>query len=359
MNFTTNAKILAAHLAILKLSTAAKNKNMPILGCVLVKVEGSVATLATTDLDTTTAATVFAHDTFDGAICIPVKAFVDALKGVVKGDVKIERTAGFKVRLTHDAGESVLLALSADEFPALKTTPELGIKLNPARFRDALNATLYAASKDETRYNLNGVFVDANNMVATDGHRMVRVQGETGFTGESILPRKGLEILTRVLAKAVDPLLTNDRTTNVNENHQHFKCGAFAIAMRLVDGQFPNYQQVIPKLNDKSVSFDHAVLLAALKRCDRNTFAPCKITMALETGVVFSQVNPDTGENKINVVAVATHPFEIALNASYLYEAIENSTSGVVTLRMSDNLSPILVESGLTGTVAVIMPIRL
>ena len=357
MQVTLNAKAMSDALSILKMSIAAKHKTIPILGHVLISVQNGIASFSTTDLDNAVTWTVDAGaDAADGACTVPHKALVDALKGL-KGSVKLESLSGFRLTVAHASGESVLQTQSADDYPCLRAAPAMDLTLDVVRFRAALDATAYAASCDETRYELNGVFMDADNTVATDGRRLVRMQGATGFVGDgSILPSKGLAILSKVIAKAPGVL----QASGVVENFHTFSVGAFTVSMRAVAGQFPNYQRVIPKLQDKGATFDRALLLDVLKRCDRKQYALVKITFTPDAPAKFSQVSPDRTETSTQVACTASHDLEIGLNAAYFLESIEESTSGdTVTIRMTDPLSPILITSGMVGTVCVVMPMRL
>jgi DNA polymerase-3 subunit beta len=203
-------------------------------------------------------------------------------------------------------------------------------------------------------------------MVATDGHRLVRV--ERTFEGAStfalkapvILPRKGLGELRRILGEQTD-----DKTVDLGfkDNHAVLRRGNTLLGMRLVDGQFPDYKQVIPKLADKIVRIARQDLVDGLKRVSvlaQDRMQPVKLALTKDQLVV-SCTNPDAGEISDDVpVEYAGQPIEVAFNARYLIEALQSLDDKNVLLKLIDNLSPgLLVGVDEPRHLCVVMPMRL
>jgi DNA polymerase-3 subunit beta len=238
---------------------------------------------------------------------------------------------------------------------------------------DMVEKTLYAASTDETRYNLNGVFFEPPTssegpltMVATDGHRLVRVErtfeGASSFRlkGPVILPRKGLSELRRVIDSG-----DSDASIELgfHDNHAVVKKGNTLLGMRLVEGQFPDYKQVIPKLADKIVRVTRTELVESLKRVSvlsLDKMQPVKLAIAKDQLVV-SCTNPETGEISDDVpVEYAGQSLEVAFNARYLVEALASLDDRNVLVKVTDNLSPgLLVGVDEPRHLCVVMPMRL
>jgi DNA polymerase III subunit beta len=217
---------------------------------------------------------------------------------------------------------------------------------------------------------LGGGSVDGPlTMVATDGHRLVRI--ERSFEGASafarslkapaILPRKGLGELRRILGSDA----SDEKTVELGfkENHAVVRRGATVLGMRLVDGQFPDYKQVIPKLADKIVRVARQDVVDSLKRVSvlaQDRMQPVKLTLTKDQLVV-SCTNPDAGEISDDVpVEYAGQGLEVAFNARYLIEALQSLDDKNVLLKLTDNLSPgLLVGVDEPRHLCVVMPMRL
>ncbi len=358
-----------------------RKNTMPILSHVLLDAsarEGGRLTLAATDLDVGVRTERACEVIAPGAVTIPARALADMVRELPGPDVTLKRLPNQHVEVKSGRTRARLLALSADEFPSLPPYNEASfVSLDTTLLLDMVDKTLYAASQDETRYNLNGVLFEPPStaegpltMVATDGHRLVRI--ERTFEGASqfnlkapvILPRKGLGELRRILGDAAAEK-DGDKTVELGfkDNHAVLRRGLTLLGMRLVDGQFPDYKQVIPKLADKIVRIARQDLADSLKRVSvlaSDRMQPVKLALNKDQLVV-SCTNPDAGDISDDVpVEYAGQPIEVAFNARYLLEALQSLDDKNVLLKLIDNLSPgLLVGVDEPRHLCVVMPMRL
>ena len=355
-----------------------RKNTMPVLSHVLLDAGVDAAgngrlQLTATDLDVGVKASRPCEVVTPGAVTIPARALADMVRVLPGPDVVLKRLPNQHVEVKSGRTKARLMALSAEEFPTLPAYETAHfVAVDNTLLVDMVDKTLYAASTDETRYNLNGVFFEPPTtaegpltMVATDGHRLVRVErtfaGANGFRlkGPVILPRKGLNELKRVLDGADGETVE----LGFHDNHAVVRKGNTLLGMRLVEGQFPDYKQVIPKLADKVVRLSRQDLVDSLKRVSvlaQDKMQPVKVTLGRDQLLV-SCTNAETGEISDDVpVEYAGASIDVAFNARYLVEALASLDDKNVLLKVTDNLSPgLLVGVDEPRHLCVVMPMRL
>jgi DNA polymerase-3 subunit beta len=355
-----------------------RKNTMPVLSHVLLDAHIDAAgngrlQLTATDLDVGVKASRPCEVVAPGAVTIPARALADMVRVLPGPDVVLKRLPNQHVEVKSGRTKARLMALSAEEFPTLPAYESAHfVTVDNTLLVDMVDKTLYAASTDETRYNLNGVFFEPPTtadgpltMVATDGHRLVRVErtftGANGFRlkGPVILPRKGLNELRRVLDGADGATVE----LGFHDNHAVVRKGDTLLGMRLVEGQFPDYKQVIPRLADKVVRLSRQDLVDSLKRVSvlaQDKMQPVKVTLGRDQLVV-SCTNAETGEISDDVpVEYAGASIDVAFNARYLVEALASLDDKNVLLKVTDNLSPgLLVGVDEPRHLCVVMPMRL
>lgn len=352
-----------------------RKNTMPILSHVLFEVtaDGKLM-LSATDLDVGMRTERPCEAVSPGSVTIPARALADMVRVLPGPDVVLKRLPNQHVEVKSGRTKARLMALSADEFPQLPAYKDATFaSLDAVQLGDMVDKTLYAASTDETRYNLNGVFFEPNEatgdvvMVATDGHRLVRIErsfgsnAKFGVKGPVILPRKGLGELKRLLEGSDGE--GNQIELGFKDNHAVVKKGQTVLGMRLVDGQFPDYKQVIPKLADKVVRVGRGDLLDGLRRVSvlaADKTQPVKLSLGKDSLVV-SCTNPDAGEISDDVpVEYAGQAIDIAFNARYLLEGLASLDDKNILLKLTDNLSPGLIQGvDEARHLCVVMPMRL
>jgi DNA polymerase-3 subunit beta len=257
-----------------------------------------------------------------------------------------------------------------EEYPTLpnfssgKTTPVQALFLS-----EMIERTVYAASADETRYNLNGVYVERladsgkTRMVATDGHRLAIVDrmlgGDlTGLDPGVIIPRKGLVELKRLL----DEEDSDDVELGFEGNSGLVRKGDVTLVMRLIEGEFPNYQQVIPKETTIHLTlvvdaFLHALRRVVLLSAERSRAVKFELLDGL---LRLSSNNPDLGDAQEELdVDYAGEALTVAFNARYLIDALNSVKAKEVRLGFRDATSPAqLTPTDDDDALAVVMPMR-
>jgi DNA polymerase-3 subunit beta len=269
------------------------------------------------------------------------------------------------------------VGLPAEDFPALPKFEKVAfVDVAPAELLAQIDGTAFAASTDETRYNLNGVYFEPQGpvlrMVATDGHRLALSEkplaGDYALKRGVILPRKGLNELKKLLGEAVEVAEPGAEATSrlgFAENSAIFRRPGVVLAMRLIEGLFPDYKQVIPKQGEKILKVGRLRFLETLRRVSllsSDKSHAVKLELAPGLLKVLSQ-NPDLGEAKEEVpVEYAGDALKIGFNARYLTDVVQALKSDDVQLELADDLSPgVLRGAGPedAGYTAVVMPMRI
>jgi DNA polymerase-3 subunit beta len=262
-----------------------------------------------------------------------------------------------------------IVGLDAKEFPQFPRFDSKALLSTPASLlREMIERTLFSVSTDETRYSLNGVYVEQGaggniRMVATDGHRLAfeeKPVGSFGLTKGVILPRKGLAELKKLLESDGDGAVS----LGFKENLGLVTKERIELFMRLIDGDFPDYTKVIPKGNPNIVKLEHDELLQALRRVSILSSERYKgIRMEFADGrVAISANNPDLGEAVEEIEAeYKGKPLSIGFNARYLIEVLGVlGGDGEVDIELKDELSPSVIrKAGLDSYLYVLMPMRL
>ncbi len=380
MEFTIDQAQLVRGLARTQ-SIVERRSTMPILANVLLAAEGSGSggrvEFAATDLEVGVRTAVPAREVVSpGKLTLSAKKLYEIARELPAGDVHVTARENQYAEISCGKVVVNLVGLSPDEFPALPArgdAPFTAVDLGAVR--SMIERTLYAASSDETRYNLNGVYLErlaenagAARMVATDGHRLALVDraiegGLEGLTRGVILPRKGLQELKRLLDEAAGGDEAGGLEVAFRENSGLFVVGETLLVMRLIEGAFPDYRAVIPKGSDGGARVDREAFARALRRISIVSAEKTRsVKLALKPGVLeVSTTNPDLGEAKEELeVDYAGRPLTIGFNARYLIDFLGAVGADTVVLDISDETSPGLLRGvGVEGHLGVIMPMRI
>jgi DNA polymerase-3 subunit beta len=249
-----------------------KKTTMPILSHFLLKVNKS-ASLMATDLDIALKGPLKAEILEKGSLCIPARKLFEIAREV-EGDLMLESQENNWIKVTSGKSTFKLMGLPEDDFPAL---PEVSkaeeITLKAEILKDMIEKTIYATGESDTRYTLNGLLLHFMpkkkttefKMVGTDGHRLsVISEGLDGSLPEEkklILPKKAAIELRKLIEGSEENV-----TIYLDKNHIFFSTGDVMLTSRLIEGTYPNYEQVIPKNNEKTVIIDKLAFLKALRR---------------------------------------------------------------------------------------------
>ena len=327
MRFTITREKLQEGLTAVAASIPAKT-TLPVLANILLETTEKGIRLSGTDLDIAVSTEVAADVETSGAITIPAKKLSEIARELPPSPVKMASSG--EQRVTLDCGRSHfrLLGLPKDEFPAFPN-----IKFNESwrvrsgELQKLISHTSFAVSTEESRPILNGVLwelrPDQMRMVATNGHRLAKMQVPIKSSGmpsaDLIVPPKALEQIRRLFP--ADEELEIAR----GENHLGFRSPFTAVYTRLIEGPYPNYEQVIPKDNDKYAIADKGALISALKRMSVIASDQThRIRMSFNAGMVkFSVQTPDLGDAQDELpVRYEGDQLDIGFNASYLLEIL-------------------------------------
>src|SRR5581483_1851163 len=257
-------------------AVAAKN-TMPILANVLLEARDKKLEFVATDLDMGIRCSVQAEVVEKGSITINAKKLSDIVRELPEASVDLEIDDSHKMILVCQKSNFKIHGLPKDDFPILpEVKKDKVFKVKGSLLQEMIRKTIFAVSTDETRYVLNGVFFQIEGgkvrMVATDGHRLAFIQkkleGKNDEKCNVIIPTKTLNELTKVVSDLSKGKEEEDVIVEITatENQIKFAAGGVEIISRLIEGQFPNYEQVIPKESDKKVEASTSELASATRR---------------------------------------------------------------------------------------------
>jgi DNA polymerase-3 subunit beta len=345
-----------------------RKNTIPILANVLLEAKGDEVRMLATDLEVALRSTCHAAVAKGGSLTLPAKKLYEIVKALPETDVRIEEDKN-GVKVAADQFDSRMQTLPREDFPTL---PEVSGKaratLPRAAVREMVAKTQFAITGEDTRFFLNGAkFVlrpESLTLAATDGHRLalVEVTHATGVDQEIgvILPKKTLLELGKLLADG-----EGDIQFESGENHLFFEVAGRVLISRMIDGQFPAYERVIPKGNDKVIEFDRDRLTSAVKRVallsnERSRAVKFEISKGK---VAVTSSSSEFGEAREELaVDYAGSPVTISFNAQYVVDFLNVVETDVVSLSLKDEVSQAVMKPiGADGYdyTYVIMPMRI
>jgi DNA polymerase-3 subunit beta len=346
-----------------------RKNTIPILANVLLDAKDGEVKFLATDLEVALRSRCDATVTKPGILTLPAKKLFEIVKSLPDTDIRIaEDKSGVKV--AADRFDSRMQTLPKDDFPTL---PEGGVTptsdLAGSALKEMVGKTQFAITGEDTRYFLNGAqFVlrgDSMSLVATDGHRLalVTVKREGGDADapevKAILPKKTLGELARLLTEG-DTTVAYER----GENHLFFDVGKRRLISRMIDGQFPAYERVIPKGNDKHIEFERERLTNAVKRVALLSNERSRaVKFQIDKGKVdITSSSPELGEAHETLPVDYSGPaLQICFNAQYVLDFLAVVSTDVVALELKDEVSQaVMTPVGAEGYeyTYVIMPMR-
>src|SRR5262245_2773626 len=346
-----------------------RRNTMPILANVLIEAQKGEIHLTATDLEVGVRGQVEGEVVKEGTVTIGAKKLYEIVREVASDQVQLKRQENDWVEIRSGKSVFKIVGLDAKEFPQFPKFDSKWLSNTPATMmREMIERTIFSVSTDETRYSLNGVFIEQTGdgkvrMVATDGHRLAfeeRTVGSLGLSNGVIVTRKGLVEMKKLLKTGDDSVFS----LGFRENLGLVTKDKVELFMRLIDGDFPDYTKVIPKGNPNVARLDHDELLQALRRVSILSSERYKgIRMEFTNGrVSISANNPDLGEAAEDVEAeYKGKQIYIGFNARYVIDVLSVLTGyGEVEIELKDELSPSVIrKSGVEGYLYVLMPMRL
>lgn len=369
MKFTVNRDALAEKLQTV-LSVVSTRTTLPILGNILISADKEFLELAATDLDLSVLCKIPAKVTKAGTTTIPARTFAEMVRELPDEDVSVNVT-GNRMEIKTGRGTYKISGMPAEEFPKLPSIPETGQSVIPGdQLKSMVRRTAYAASVDPTRPALNGILWQSNGegmcMVATDGHRLARVKvGENrlaGHAGDVIIPPKALSLVLKILGDE-----ESDVGVTLGEKNIMFHVGETVVTSRLIEGPYPNYQQVIPTSNDKELTIDSGTLMAGVRRVAvlSNSLTHQVRFYLSNDKLELSAANQDIGGEAKETLPCQYkgEDLEVGYNANYILDMLKNYEDGDVTFELATSVSAGVVRSAKDEQkddyLCLIMPLRL
>lgn len=348
-----------------------RKNTVPILSNVLIDGTGEKLKLLATDMEVGLSGYMEAATKSEGAVTVSARKLFEIIKELpAESEITIQVREDNVSQITCGTSSFELKGLPAQDFPSLPGYDETNLfSLDASVFKEMIRKTIYAASTDETRYNLTGVLFAMEEeagrsqvrMVATDGHRLAMVVRKADGKirpGESVvIPRKSLNEVKRLLDEG-------DGNIDLDFGKQHgvFKKDSIVLTTRLIDMSFPSYQQVIPKGEMSDAVISRESLVAAIRRVSLLSSERSRAIRFSFSGneLTIHTNNPDLGAATESIqVEYSGEDVEITFNAKYMLDTLATMDSDDVSLSLSDELSPCMItQKEDPDYIAVIMPMR-
>jgi DNA polymerase-3 subunit beta len=372
MKFKTNRDHFANGLAQV-LNVVGSKATMPILSNVLIEAEKDHLSLTTTNLDLGIRCKIKAEVKEPGSVTLPVKRLASIVRELPNSDVSADVSPNHQVKLTSGGSTFKIMGIGKEEFPAL---PEFGDEkahtLDQSELLSMLRGVSYAQSQDETRYTLNGVYFNFKegslSLVATDGRRLAMISKEmqvpVAASGAIILPAKTVAELSRLLDKGEKVKINfSDRRCAFQIGTDKDSSGlvdSVYLYSKVVEGSYPNYQQVIPKETHQRIKLERELFLqcvhrAALVCSEKSNSVKVKLTSNL---LEITAQSPDFGEAHESMAIGYSGPdLHVAFNPAFLIDPLRSLSKDEVFLELKDEVSPGVFKT-LDSFICVIMPMR-
>jgi DNA polymerase-3 subunit beta len=349
-----------------------RKNTIPILANVLIETDGDQVKFLATDLEVGLRSQCQASVAKKGSLTLPAKKLYEIIKALPETDVRIEEDKS-GVKVAADRFDSRMQTLPREDFPTLPDGTGTYTATIPREvLKNMVAKTQFAITGEDTRYFLNGaLFIqrpDSMGLVSTDGHRLALItverdkaksRAKTAEEERVILPRKTLLELGRLLSEG-----DGDIQYERGENHLFFEVGGRLLISRMIDGQFPAFERVIPKGNDKRVEFDRDRLTSAVKRVALLSNERSRaVRFQIDKGKVeIASSSPEFGEAKeVLMVEYSAAPVTICFNAQYVLDFLSVVETDSVGLEFKDEMSQAVMKPiGAEGYdyTYVIMPMR-
>jgi DNA polymerase-3 subunit beta len=368
LKLTVSRETFLAKLGIAVRGASTRSAIQTLAG-VLIRVDENRAELEATDMELGVRVLVEPATATPGQAVVPGRLLLDVVRSLPADELSLEyRSAQQDVELVSGSARFHLRTLPAEDFPKLPEVPVEGVMRVPAAaFVDTIVRVARAASRDETRPHLTGVLVTAGGhdlrMVATDSYRLsvkeTRLDDALEGALEANVPARTLQELGRIAGAAEADTIG----VAALENQVIFSVDDVMLSSRLVEGRFPNYQQLLPEAYEHQLKVSREELLEVVRRvgllAQKN--APLRLRFSEGTLDVSAQT-PDVGEASESLpIPFGGEPLEIGFNPEFFRDGLESAESEELTLKLISPLRPGLIESGddASGFVYLVMPIRL
>ncbi len=325
---------------------------LPILSNMLMETKANSIKLNTTDLDIGISCEIPVNTQEEGGITIPAKRFSDIVRELPSGDVIIHTKKNNQIDIEGENCRFKLIGLPKEEFPKFPEFKDKeAIRIQQNIFKEMIRMTSFAVSHEEARYVLNGILLeieeDTIRMVATDGRRLAKIEKKIGAPTQKevkvIIPLKAIQEINRNLKDTGDLSFLN------GANQVLFDVDGILIATRIIDGEFPNYNQVIPKSTSTRIKMKTQDLLYAIRRANllaTPDFQAVKFEVFTDK-MVISKTTPEVGESREEIpIEYGGAELIVGFNPNFLIDVLKNIEAETIELELSGADKPCVIRLG-------------
>lgn len=350
-----------------------KRNTMPVLVNVLMDCNQGKLKIFATDLEVSLTDEALAKVQVAGKVAVSAKSLFDIVKELNEGSITLTKKENNWLEIKQGKYTSKLVGISAEEYPVFPVSKTQDyISVESSVLKEMIEKTVYSISNDETRYHLNGVFFEkffkgnqtAFRMVATDGHRlsviekMTEVPANDGQPSSVIIPKKGVFEIRKMLETD-----SSNVEMAIEGSQLIVRSGSTLLMVRLIEGRYPNYQQLIPQKLTNHVLINRESFLSSLKRVSLLANQKSKgVTLTLAPGrMEISSNNPEMGDAKEEIeIGYKGQEMKIGFNAKYIQDVLSSITDESVDFEINDQLSPgLLRPHNDRSYTCVVMPMRI
>jgi len=346
-----------------------RRSTVPMLANVLIDAtEADRISVSATDYDLYMQGSCDARVIKKGKVCINARDFNEIIKNLPSGMVTLAQDKAGSLAITTGSIQYKIHAAPPDDFPSLPNIEEVSyLSANSSDIIDMISHTIFAVASDDPRLFLNGALVELHEnksicMVGTDGHRLAKIErfieNVPNLDHSVIIPRKGLNEISKILGDGIsEKIEIGFSNTNV-----HLRRDDLSLVVRLIEGEFPDYNMVIPKSSGNIATVPRRVLIDALKRVSllsvERTFG---VKMKFSSGsILIESSHPDKGEGRESIdVDYDREEFTVGFNAKFFLDALTVIETDYVNLEITDDMSPCVIHpADSEDYICVIMPVR-
>src|SRR3989475_8186086 len=347
MEFTVRKFDLLQELTLIQ-GVVERKTTIPNLANVLVRAEGGELGIAATDLEVGLKSVCVSKTTVPGAITLPARRLYEIVRALPDKEIKFKRGEANWVTVTCGTSRFRIAGLPQDDFPALPETKSTIGKIPADVLAKVIARTICAISTEDSKYTLSGALLllkpGSITMVATDGHRLAHVEKAEAMEDvreeiKMIVPRKAMAELIRIISEAAD---AESVGLSRDDNHLFFDMGKRLLISRMLTGQFPNYEAVLPRNNDRLVNLNREELAAAIKRVAILSDERSRtVKIALGSGSMeVTASHSDLGEaNETLEVDYDKEDLQVGFNYQYLLDFLTTADEPEVTFEFRDSES--------------------
>lgn len=353
-------------------SVVEKRNTLQILSNIYLQAQNEQLILKATDLEVSIETSLPIRMLGEGRATVSAKNFIEIIRKLPEKEIQIQSKENHWIGIQCGKSNFNILGLAPEDFPSLPSfTGRTGVKAKKDVFKQMIDHTFYAVSTDESRYQLNGIFLEAaesgsHRMVAADGYRLAYfeeklIDEKKDFLSKGIIiPRKGIQEIRKLLD--TEASMTVDIA--VEGNHLLVRGEQTFLSVRLIEGQFPDYRQVVPKNNSKSIELDRNDFLNSLERVALLANEKSRgVKFSISSGKLeISSNNPEIGEaSELIENQYKGDTLEVGFNAKYIIDSLSVMTEDSILFELNDRVSPALLRApkGSAQCLNVVMPMRI